>query len=519
MESQAAVPKQYQHYIPRFLLTNFSHPFKPSGKKGATPLASQDGPPQGKAKKKKRRGKLVVNRVDMSSETALITETPVKSILGLVNVYEHTGIPQTEQNRIEQKFKDLESDASAIFRRILLVFTANRQGMWLTRDERNLVRKFLFVMKYRGTAVYGRYFHETMATYVDDDKQLLGLYMKKRGFSRPMDVWLDNLEQFIDVRMDTEMKWLQELLERTYAPDAHWFIMHCQGFYMSICYPSDRDAEFIIPDNCYSISEGPHEVLMGSSTFGEPKYTKGTSLHEFGPISPRLLIVLRSLLFPIPEEDATDVRFKTSRELWRSLNEAQFGRLSETLLADLPVSKARNNYSELVNGVLRPVHGMTGTSNRQRHSFFFNFFPLENTHVERINGVFLDNVSCCGSLVFRSEGALRASLAWYMNDWKYFPKHVGYTLPVEGGRLKKFSALLTQLGVENLFVGDRIALVREVARYIPDGENATPSMQVYQMLEKDKVVGTIVAQRQKYLQGVIRTRDILIELFRYSQTP
>lgn len=486
MENQDAVPKQYQHCVPQFLLQNFSHPFQTDAE-DATPPASQDGPPQRKDQTKIRRGELVVNRVDLSSETAFITQTPMKSVFGHFDMFQNTNISRNQQNRIKQKLSRIESDASAIFRRMLTAFTANDQGLWLTRKERNLVRKFLFISRYRGSTMYKRYCHENMATYVGEDKEHLETYMKQKGFSRPSDVWLDNLEKFIDVQMDVGMNWGQQLLERTYAIDAHWAIMHCQTTYMAICTPSASDAEFFISDNCYEIVEAPQHILVDSD-FNNSTYSQGLSLHEFAPISPRLLIVLRSFLFSCSEEDA-DAQVKAHREMWRFMHEAQFGRLSETLLDDLPVTKARNNYSELVNGVLRPVHGMTGPSHQERHSFFFKFFPLETTHVNRINGVFFDNASSCRSLVFHSETAFRASLAWFMADSKYFPKDVWYKTSIERGCLKKLSTLLTQLDMKNRPLGEENPSIRrEAVENIPNGNDATPFMQVYQILGKWRIL-------------------------------
>ncbi|KAG6015479.1 hypothetical protein E4U43_005246 [Claviceps pusilla] len=483
MENQDAVPKQSQHYVPQFLLQNFSHPFQTDAE-DATPPASQDGSPQRKDQTKIRRGELVVNRVDLSSETAFITETPMKSVFGHFDMFQKTNLSRNQQNRIKQKLSRLESDASAIFRRMLTAFTAGDQGLWLTREERNLVRKFLFITKYRGSAMYKRYCHENMATYVDEDKEHLQTYMKQKGFSRPSDVWLDNLEKFIDVQMDVGMNWGQQLLERTYAIDANWAFMDCQASYMAICTPSASDAEFFISGNCYEIFEGAQQFHVDSES-GKSTYIQGSIFHEFAPVSPRLLIVLRSPLFSCSEEDA-DAQVKADREMWRFMHEAQFGRLSETLLDDLPVSKARNNYSEVVNGVLRPVHGMAGPSHQRRHSFFFKFFPLETTHVNRINGVFLASASSCSSLVFQSKTAFRASLAWFMANSKYFPKYAGYNNSIELGCLKKFSALLTQLDMKNRPLGKGTPSMREAVENIPDGNDATPFMQVYQMLGGSK---------------------------------
>ncbi|KAG6032684.1 hypothetical protein E4U19_007258 [Claviceps sp. Clav32 group G5] len=511
MERHTAVPKQY--FVPRFLLENFSHPFQPHRKGEAARVASQtqNASPRRNGKKL-RRGESVVNHVDMSTEVAFITENPVGSVFGRLNMDQKAGISNKEQTRIEHKFNRLESDASAIFRRMLTAFTANRRGLWLTREERNQVRKFLFVMKYRGPASFGRYCHETVETYNAEDKAQLAMYMREKNFSRPIDVWMDNLEKLIDVKMDAEMEWLVKLPTRMYPPDAYWAITHIQCSYMTLCTPSARDAEFIVSDHCYSIAEGPHKASMDAKS-GKRAVQQWTSLHEFGPISPRLLIVLRSALFPCPQEDGADANAKETRELLQSYQEAMLGPLSETLLADLPVSKASNNYSEVVDGVLRAIPGAAGAPSRG-HSFFFTFFPLESAHVDRINGVFLDNASSCNSLVFHTEAAFRRSLEWYMDDCEYFPKSVASTTTAASAApldvrqracLRKLGGLLTQLGSEKQFFQEDVlptvstqadergslleALQQDLPsllRYVPDGDDASPFMQVYQILGGSK---------------------------------
>ncbi|KAG6118119.1 hypothetical protein E4U14_007164 [Claviceps sp. LM454 group G7] len=514
MERHTAVPKQY--FVPRFLLENFSHPFRPHGKGEAARLTcqAQNASPRSNGKKL-RRGESVVNHIDMSTEVTFVTEKPVGSIFGRFNMYQKAGISNKEQTRIEYKFNRLESDASAIFRRMLTALTANRRGLWLTREERNQVRKFLFVMKYRGPTSFGRYCHATMETYSAEDKEQLAMYMRENSFSRPIDVWMDNLEKLIDVKMDAQMDWIQQLPTRMYPTDAYWAITHIQCSYMTLCTPSARDAEFIVSDNCYSIAEGPHKVPMDAKS-GKRAVQKWTSLHEFGPISPRLLIVLRSALFPSPQEDGADADVKETRELLQSCQEAMLGPLSETLLADLPVSKASNNYSEVVDGVLRAIPGAAGAPSRG-HSFFFNFFPLENVYVDRINGIFLDNASSCHSLMFHTEAAFRRSLEWYMDDCEYFPKYVAGTTTAaaafsaapsdlqQRACLRKLGGLFIQLGSEKrLFQEDVLPTVftqaneREsllealqqdlpsLLRHIPDADDASPFMQVYKILGGSK---------------------------------
>ncbi len=68
--------------------------------------------------------------------------------------------------------------------------------------------KFIFLMKYRGPTFCRRYNHESAAGYDSNDRERMLDYMRKKGFERPIDVWLDNIEAVIDLDMDEELRWI-----------------------------------------------------------------------------------------------------------------------------------------------------------------------------------------------------------------------------------------------------------------------------------------------------------------------
>jgi hypothetical protein len=119
--------------------------------------------------------------------------------------------------------------------------------------------------------------------------------------------------------------------------------------YMAICTPPNPSDEFILTDNSYNIFEGPN-YFAANEGIREIQGTAYTPLHEFAPISPKLMIVLRSFVIPVAKEDSNaDVQLE--RELCRSLTlDMVYKREVKSLLEDLPIKKARNNYSEIVNG-------------------------------------------------------------------------------------------------------------------------------------------------------------------------
>lgn len=130
-----------------------------------------------------------------------------------------------------------------------------------------------------------RFYHETATDYDANDREKLLEYMKEKGFSKPIDVWLDNIEVIINLDMDDELRWISELPKRMYPDDATWLTMHCQFLYMAICTTSQADDEFILTDNGYHVSEGPNHCVTDLST-GNSKELAWINLHEFAPISP-----------------------------------------------------------------------------------------------------------------------------------------------------------------------------------------------------------------------------------------
>ncbi|KAI1402398.1 hypothetical protein F4819DRAFT_454364 [Hypoxylon fuscum] len=295
---------EYQHFIPQFMLRNFSHQYVGSKKQ--------------KGKKKGNRmytGEPVVHSVNLKVDPVAIEETKVSRILGQLNMYQDTSQAPAQQRQIETMFSKIESYTSTIFRKISKAFKAGNQGVWVTRDERNTLRKFLFLLKYRGLGFHRRFYHETQDGYEANDKKLLNAYMLEKGFQRPIDVWFHNIKIIIGLEMDPEGQWMKTLPEQMYSHDAMWFINHTQMMYMAICTPSEPRDEFILTGNSYNVFEGPNTFTTDPET-GKVEETGWSNLHEFAPLSPRLMIVLRSYILPVPEEDGSQ-RIKEQREKFR----------------------------------------------------------------------------------------------------------------------------------------------------------------------------------------------------------
>lgn len=70
------------------------------------------------------------------------------------------------------------------------------------RAELDNLRKFLFLMKYRNSGMFGRYNHGHIDDYQADYCERMSQYMILKGFSKPRDVWFNNMREFLDLEID-----------------------------------------------------------------------------------------------------------------------------------------------------------------------------------------------------------------------------------------------------------------------------------------------------------------------------
>ncbi|KAK8106782.1 hypothetical protein PG999_010141 [Apiospora kogelbergensis] len=198
-------PQTYQHFVPQFILRNFAHPYSPPDDDPNTPKRRKKPRYQ---KGKPSPGEAVVHAVDLTYDPPRIVETPTKRVLGLIDMYRDTSQPASNQQHIEAMFSKLESRASTALRRITNAFDTGLDAVWLSRGDVNVLRKFLFLLKYRGSAFHRRFYHVDVADYSEPDSPLLRDYMGERGIKRPIDVWLGNLKAIMELEMDPNGDWV-----------------------------------------------------------------------------------------------------------------------------------------------------------------------------------------------------------------------------------------------------------------------------------------------------------------------
>jgi hypothetical protein len=155
--------------------------------------------------------------------------------------------------------------------------------------------------------------------------------------------------------------------------------------YDGICPPPNPSGEFTLTDNCYNLFEGPN-------CFATDK-----------PISPKLMIVLRSCVLAVPQEDVNP-ETKEGQDLWHFMALDTVNNWEvKSLLPDYPIVKARNNYSEIDNSRVQRVRRREAKKGLQ---ILIKYFPIDLKHVRTINGGFLRNVYLCSRAVFGTRYSL-----------------------------------------------------------------------------------------------------------------
>ena len=356
-------------------------------------------------------------KLDLSGSTAKITEAAVSRTFGQSDLYRDFAT-QHNQHDLEDRLSKLESDAAVIIKKIRTTFEEKYQDACISRSERDLLRKFLFIMKYRTSHMGLRFQHEDAEDYSSDDREQLLGYMLQKGSKKPIEVWFDNIKAMLALKTDQTVNWAEELEKSAYPPDASWFITHMKRMYMALCTPSGLEDEFLLTENGYGIHEGPVSIRMDSST-GTETVTGYTEHHVFAVISPTLMIVLRSTLLPNREEDRDEAVREWRRNLYQQCAlQHNFPNDANSILADLPISKARYSYTKIVDGSWELLHGEDGRP-RVGHKFYFQFFPITTEHVNKINAVMLEESYNISAIVFYSSTGLRKALEYFLTSRSY----------------------------------------------------------------------------------------------------
>ena len=344
-----------------------------------------------------------MNAIDLENKDT--TLMPISRTFGFTNMY--TDLKAAKQNFLEHELSKLEGGAAEILTRVKEAFVSMRPSVTITQGERNTLRRFLFIMKYRNDSFRSRFFC-TLDEYSADDKEELGAYMQKMGLKEPVDVWYHNMRAFLAVEMDVHGDWVHKICSMAYPPDAMWFWAHVQGTFLAFCTTKQVGDEFFLTENVYGIFEGPNSVVMDLTT-GNRHCTAYTEFHTFAPLSPQIMMILRSNLLPLPEKTLVGEEAELL-EIQKACHINPDSAVSS--LEDLPVTKALAFYAKLVNGRVANRQEAGPVPYSRKDTFEFSFFPCSHEHVQKINLVCLHEAK--KTIIFRSPLAAKVALQYYL---------------------------------------------------------------------------------------------------------
>ncbi|KAK6435419.1 hypothetical protein LTR95_008389 [Oleoguttula sp. CCFEE 5521] len=447
---------RYHHYIPRFILRNF---------------AADDQPPPGPVKFDKK-GKAKKNRDPYINVVNLTTGIPEQRLVskqyGLTSMYcdENCGEPE----EVEEQLSRLEGRAAQIIAKVKKLFAEEPDGvLTLTRSERNDLRRFLFVMKYRNSNFYQRYNHDTIEDYTTHDKERMRDYMMERGFRSPRDVWLDNLRAFMDIEMDMTLQWTRDIMQRAYGDDAKMFIAHAQHSFLAFCRPEDEDEEFLLTANAYGIFEGPSSSLIDADT-GLTAGGIRTEWHNFAPVSPTLMIVLRSNFLPGGKTGTLGI------SLYQQLkNRHSHPDEAGSALQDLPVKCCTPVYIDSLGDRVNEISDPGDMSDKD--TFEFHCFPLPSRHVSLINTVMLEETPQTEYFSFKTRSTAIKTLTTYLErDDGAFKKFSGEQDPRYAG-FKRLNHALHRLGGSTTA---RCSVTRPLQTHMTEWVSMVVGMTIYE---------------------------------------
>src|SRR5436305_12835252 len=118
----APAKSQYHHYIPRFILRNFAHPFKPAE------IPSKGSANRGRRNRKNgyQPGEPMLHAINLIGATAEHIETPVSRTFALVDMYRDLE-DAINQHYLEEQLSRLEARAGQIIHKIRKAFEAGER--------------------------------------------------------------------------------------------------------------------------------------------------------------------------------------------------------------------------------------------------------------------------------------------------------------------------------------------------------------------------------------------------------
>jgi hypothetical protein len=388
--------RQYHHYIPQFVLRFFACEQPPS------PTTPPNSKPASRSQRKKRRHQqeVFVNYYEIESQKTEAKDT--KRIYGHYNNYTvDVAEEDRDPNHVEKALGTLENKASRICKNILQAQQAGKPTFSICRaDKDNILRKFLYVMLYRGK-FFGDMHNKSIEDYNESDKERVVAFMREKGFRNPKQLWAHHLRVIMETTVDPSGTWKDTVRKEMMFDNAEHYISHFADFFLTIVQPDSDTDEFIITENCFGIFEGRVEF---DTPYGQQHFI----YHVLAPISTRLALVLRrTILLDDPMNHAMRVLMESGRCSLPGMPP-----LLPSMLADLPVTIANAPWK---------TEFITSTRPRLRATdeFIHSIAKISTRHVHKINSIMLAEAKC--AITYVSEASMAASLKAWRDDDDFKP--------------------------------------------------------------------------------------------------
>ena len=153
-------------------------------------------------------------------ESGILDFAKVGRSYGIPDMYK--GVDHERVYLVEELLSKLESSAAIVYHKIKKIHESGKHNFSITRKERNTLRKFIFVMRYRSHNFWSKY-TGTIDTYERSDRDALIEFLEGKSITNLRQVWLRNLEVIVKTEIDEDREWLQTIGREMFGGDAEMY--------------------------------------------------------------------------------------------------------------------------------------------------------------------------------------------------------------------------------------------------------------------------------------------------------
>jgi hypothetical protein len=308
---------------------------------------------------------------NMDSEA--LDELPIRRAYGAHGLYWDIKNPHDAEH-IEKKLSVQEKKAAEVI--AILHERSGSDTAVLKSSQVETIQKFLFVMHYRSEACSKSYFHQYHPNCFGTRDQFAE-FQRRHELEPHKELWLDGLHYYVNTT--------HSRIKRDTSIYARAYKAQFDSFFLCMWEAADG-AEFVLGDNSFGQREG--QIVN--------KLQEAPGLHRIFPISPRLVLVLRSKF----------LRPKIQSTLSPASLRSAFTDLDSVPPIPIHLELApTNGLNEQCIPQLGPTDGFT-----------FKITKLTITQTFEVNSILLQNIRNNGLLTFTSKEKTLRTLYRYLAE-------------------------------------------------------------------------------------------------------